>query len=126
MVLHTIVSILNLSNSIMYRQPTPEAVLLKTALEKLGLRVMVEVDDGFKHIDLSIPDSRINIEIDGLQHLTDPYQILSDLKRAHAGLYPHISEFYSEATSMQLSLKASPLEAGKKFSLSLIALCRDP
>ncbi len=66
----------------MVRQPTKEALLLKTALEKLGLRVLVEVDDGFKSIDLSIPSARINIEVDGGQHLTDPYQILTDLKRS--------------------------------------------
>jgi len=67
----------------MYKKPTLEAQDLKTALEKLGLRVLAEVDDGHKHIDLSIPDARMNIEVDGSQHLTDPYQILSDLKREH-------------------------------------------
>jgi very-short-patch-repair endonuclease len=66
-----------------FKEPTPEALGLKTALEKLGIRVLVEVDDHHKHIDLAIPDSRINIEVDGTQHLTDPYQILSDLKRSH-------------------------------------------
>jgi very-short-patch-repair endonuclease len=67
----------------MYRKPTKEAQDLKIALEKLGLRVLVEVNDGHKHIDLTLPDARINIEVDGSQHLTDPYQILSDLKREH-------------------------------------------
>jgi len=67
----------------MYKKPTKEAQDLKTALEKLGLRVLAEVDDGHKHIDLTLPDARINIEVDGGQHLTDPYQILSDLKRTH-------------------------------------------
>lgn len=66
-----------------FRRPTKEAKILKEALEKLGLRVLVEVSDGFKHVDLAIPASRINIEIDGIQHLINPYQILSDLKRAH-------------------------------------------
>lgn len=67
----------------MYKKPTPEALDLKNALERLGIRVLAEVDDGYKHIDLSIPDARINIEVDGNQHLTDPYRILSDLKRSH-------------------------------------------
>ena len=67
----------------MFIKSTKEAQELKKALEKLGLRVLTEVNDGYKHIDLSIPDARINIEVDGSQHLTDPYQILSDLTREH-------------------------------------------
>jgi very-short-patch-repair endonuclease len=67
----------------MYKKPTKEALDLKHALEKLGIRVLAEVDDGHKHIDLTIPSARINIEVDGCQHFTDPYQILSDLKRNH-------------------------------------------
>lgn len=67
----------------MFKHSTKTATLLKEALEKLGVRVLTEVSDGFKHIDLAIPDSRINIEVDGNQHLTDPYQILKDLNRTH-------------------------------------------
>src|SRR5689334_3065616 len=67
----------------MYKQPTKEAIALKEALEKLGIRVLAEVDDGHKHIDLAIPSARINIEVDGGYHLTNPYQILADLKRSH-------------------------------------------
>lgn len=73
-----------------YRVPTKETVALKEALEKLGIHVYVELDDGFKHIDLAIPKSRINVEIDGIQHLTDPNQILADLNR---GYYSHKSGF---------------------------------
>jgi very-short-patch-repair endonuclease len=67
----------------MYKRPTPEAHTLKHELEKHGLRVLVEVDDGHKHVDLAIPAARINIEVDGKQHYEDPFQIMSDLKRAH-------------------------------------------
>lgn len=67
----------------MVRKPTEEALRLKLALQKLGIFVEEEVGDGFKHVDLSIPASRIDIEIDGRQHLTNPYQILSDLNRSH-------------------------------------------
>lgn len=66
------------------RKPTPEAQALKEALEKHGLRVLVEVGaDGHKHVDLAIPAARLNIEVDGNQHLTSAHQILSDLKREH-------------------------------------------
>ena len=67
----------------MYRKSTKEALDLKIELEKLGVRVLAEVDDGYKHVDLAIPEARINIEVDGARHLVDPYQILSDLKRTH-------------------------------------------
>lgn len=65
------------------KKSTPEAKRLKEALEGLGIRMLAEHWDGHKHIDLSIPDAHINIEIDGPQHLTDPYQILADLNRSH-------------------------------------------
>ncbi len=67
----------------MFKKPTKEALMLKEALEKLGIRVLVEVDDGHKHIDLCIPSAKINIEVDGDRHLTDAYQILADLKRSY-------------------------------------------
>jgi very-short-patch-repair endonuclease len=67
-------------------KPTPEADLLKKALEDRGVKVYVELHDGFKTIDLALPRSKINIEVDGIQHLTSPKQILSDLGR---GYYSH-------------------------------------
>ena len=67
----------------MIKKSTPEATKLKEALEGLGIRILSEHWDGHKHIDLSIPDAHINIEIDGPKHLTDPYQILADLNRSH-------------------------------------------
>jgi very-short-patch-repair endonuclease len=36
-----------------------------------------------KHIDLTIPAAKINIEVDGEYHLTDPHQIIADMKRTH-------------------------------------------
>lgn len=65
------------------RKPTPEEIALKQALENLGLRVLSQHWDGHKHIDLSIPAAKIDIEIDGKYHLTDPHQIISDLSRSH-------------------------------------------
>lgn len=69
-----------------YPTPTKEARDLKEALEGRGVRVYLELDDGHKHIDLAIPKAKLNIEIDGIQHLTDPHQILADLNR---GYYSH-------------------------------------
>ena len=69
-----------------YRSPTAEARFLKEALEKRGVKVYVELHDGFKTVDLAIPRAKINVEVDGIQHLTDPKQILADLGR---GYYSH-------------------------------------
>lgn len=66
--------------------PTKEAQDLKLALEQHGVRVYKELNDGYKHIDLAIPKAKINIEIDGIQHLTNPNQIIADLNR---GFYSH-------------------------------------
>ena len=65
------------------RIPTKEATALKDALEKQGVRVLVEVDDGYKHIDLAIPRAKLNIEVDGIHHLTNPHQIIADLNRGY-------------------------------------------
>lgn len=70
--------------------PTKEADDLKFALEKQGIKVYKELDDGYKHIDLAIPKAKINVEVDGIQHLTNPIQILADLSR---GYYSHKSGY---------------------------------
>ena len=69
-----------------FRRPTTEADELKSALEDRGVRVLVELHDGYKHVDLAVPKAKINIEVDGIQHLTNPHQILADLNR---GYYSH-------------------------------------
>lgn len=66
--------------------PTKEANDLMDALKKLGIRVYRELYDGHKHIDIAIPKAKINVEIDGIHHLTNPKQILADL---HRGYYSH-------------------------------------
>lgn len=66
-----------------YPVPTKEASDLKESLQKRGVKVYVELDDGYKHIDLAIPKARLNIEVDGIKHLTDPNQIVADLGRGY-------------------------------------------
>ncbi|MFZ2049270.1 MAG: DUF559 domain-containing protein [Minisyncoccia bacterium] len=67
----------------MKKETTQEELDLKNALENHGLRVLSQVPDGYKHIDLAIPDAKINIEVDGPKHLTNGHQIYSDLMRSH-------------------------------------------
>ena len=66
--------------------PTREASLLKNELEARGIKVFVEPYDGFKHVDLKLPEAKMDIEVDGIQHLTNPRQIVADLNR---GYYSH-------------------------------------
>lgn len=73
-----------------YKVPTAEADALKKALEDKGVKVYVELHDGFKTIDLAIPRAKLNVEVDGIQHLTDPKQIVADLGR---GYYSHKNGF---------------------------------
>lgn len=73
-----------------YRAPTKEAADLKNEIEKHGVRVLVELHDGHKHIDLTIPKAKLNVEVDGIQHLINPDQIVADLSR---GYYSHKNGF---------------------------------
>lgn len=63
-------------------KPTFYAKKLEGLLKKLGIKVNEEVWDGYKTVDLSIPNSKLDIEVDGLHHLTDPNQIIKDFKRS--------------------------------------------
>jgi very-short-patch-repair endonuclease len=62
------------------RYSTPEAIELYNILIKNGFNAQLEKWDGFKHIDIAIPDLQVNIEVDGKQHIGEK-QALADLKR---------------------------------------------
>lgn len=64
------------------RTPTYYASLLKKYLQKFGAKVDEEVDDGHKHIDLSIDAGKLDVEVDGAHHLMNPHQIETDYTRA--------------------------------------------
>lgn len=72
--------------------PTHQVIQLKNELEKRGVRVETEHFDGFKHVDIYLPEADMYIEVDGLQHLTDPEQIVADLQRDY---YSNIEELYT-------------------------------
>jgi very-short-patch-repair endonuclease len=65
------------------KKPTEHEKLLKQELEKRGVKVFPQFNDSHKHIDLYLPEAKINIEIDGIQHLTDARHILSDFGRTY-------------------------------------------
>lgn len=62
---------------------TPQAKALREALIKRGIKCELEKWDGYKHIDIAIPWAKLNIEIDGIQHYTDPKQMTSDCQRTY-------------------------------------------
>lgn len=57
--------------------------LLYEALKARNIDVILEYNDGHKTVDLAILDAKLFIEVDGLQHFTNPDQILRDFKRSH-------------------------------------------
>jgi very-short-patch-repair endonuclease len=62
---------------------TSETIKLCYALKGKGFNSLIDFWDGHKHIDIAIPEAKINIEVDGIQHNTKPSQALSDLKRTY-------------------------------------------
>jgi len=63
--------------------PTKEAILLNDALQKAGIETVLEYWDGHKHVDIYVPQAKLYIEIDGMQHYTSVKQIMSDFQRDH-------------------------------------------
>ncbi len=63
--------------------PTPQAQSLFNALRQRKIYCELEKWDEDKHIDLTIPWARIDIEVDGIHHYTDPEQIISDFDRSY-------------------------------------------
>ena len=77
---HTCQSSINLNNS------TEEATRLYLSLKRRGVPAELEKYDGYKTIDIAVADARVNIEVDGHQHVSNPKQALSDLKRTYFSL----------------------------------------
>ena len=74
---------MQINNQLQKTYSTKQALALCRELEERGILVKPEHWDGYKHVDIHIPDVNINIEVDGLQHLTDPKQIVSDFHREY-------------------------------------------
>ena len=78
---YTCQSSINLNNS------TDEARRLYLSLKRRGVPAELEKYDGYKTIDIAVVDARVNIEVDGHQHISNPSQALSDLKRTYHSLH---------------------------------------
>jgi D-alanyl-D-alanine dipeptidase len=68
------------------------ARLLYAALARRGIESITEYPDGHKTIDIAILPARIYIEVDGVQHLNNPDQIITDFKRDY---YSEREGFYT-------------------------------
>jgi hypothetical protein len=78
-----------------YKNPdysTMEAKRLYLALKKRNVPAEIEKNDGFKTIDIAIPQCRFNIEVDGVHHNTDATQAFADLLRVK---HSYNKEFYT-------------------------------
>jgi very-short-patch-repair endonuclease len=60
---------------------TPQALKLSKALNNIGVKHVLEYDDGHKHVDMAIEWAMIYIELDGSQHAFDPKQMCADDER---------------------------------------------
>ncbi len=91
--------------------PTEAELILNKALNDLGIETTLQYWDGHKHIDIYIPVGKIYIEVDGVNHLTDVRQIMSDFQRDHysddAGF--HTLRIPSEAVPQQAKLIAGAI-----------------
>ena len=65
------------------KNTTFETIRLYFALKMRGVPAIIEKYDGFKHIDIAIPDAKVNIEVDGAHHNYNNMQALADLKRTY-------------------------------------------
>lgn len=75
----------------METKTTFEAIRLYFALKKRGVPAQMEKFDGFKQIDIAIPEAKVNIEVDGKHHNYDKQQALADLKRTYYSFLKGIS-----------------------------------
>jgi very-short-patch-repair endonuclease len=62
---------------------TSEQEALYLALLNRDVPAEMEKWEGYKHIDIAIPEVKVNIEVDGGHHNTSKRHALSDLKRTY-------------------------------------------
>jgi len=63
------------------KSETPEEAQLGNILRERGWNVRHQQWDGYKHIDIAIPEAKMNIEVDSSQHNLNSRQALSDQQR---------------------------------------------
>lgn len=62
---------------------TDSSIALYFELKSRGVPAKLEKFDGFKTIDIAVPEAKVNIELDGLHHSLDFNQAMNDLRRTY-------------------------------------------
>ena len=77
-----------------FKPSSNQTKMLYEALKAKGVNAILEYPDGHKTVDIAILEAHIYIEVDGIQHFTNPKQIISDFKRYHFSDGDDFSTFY--------------------------------
>ena len=64
-----------------FNYSTKDTISLYFSLRERGVPAELEKFDGFKTIDIAVVGARVNIEVDGAQHLNNAEQAFADLQR---------------------------------------------
>ena len=96
---------------------TQETIRLYFALRQRGVPASLEHFDGYKHIDIAIPDAKVNIEVDGGHHNYNTNQALSDLKRTY---FSFLKGFYTIRIPNSLVYSDNVLEETADYLVSFL------
>ncbi|WP_276979482.1 DUF559 domain-containing protein [Flavobacterium filum] len=64
-----------------FTSATDESINLYFALRFRGVPAILEKNDGYKTIDIAVPEAKVNIEVDGGHHNFNSQQAMRDLER---------------------------------------------
>ncbi|WP_370090398.1 DUF559 domain-containing protein [Ekhidna sp.] len=103
-------------------QTTYETLRLYFALKQRGVPAELEKFDGFKTIDIAIPEAKVNIEVDGSHHNTSAKQAMSDLKRTY---YSFMKGYMTFRIPNQLTRNDDILEETADFLVDILKASRD-
>jgi Uncharacterized protein conserved in bacteria len=96
---------------------TKYALRLYFALKMRNIPAQIEKFDGYKHIDIAIPQARLNIEVDGVHHNYDNIQAMRDLKRTCHSLF---KGYYTIRIPNSLVFRDRDLEETANYLAGLI------
>lgn len=99
------------------QESTYFALKLYYALKIRNVPAQLEKFDGFKHIDIAIPQAKINIEVDGVHHNFDNIQAMKDLKRT---CYSLMKGYSTIRIPNSLTYKTNDLEETADYLAELI------
>ncbi|WP_245576603.1 hypothetical protein [Flexithrix dorotheae] len=101
----------------METETTFEVIRLYFALKKKGVPAQMEKFDGYKHIDIAIPEARVNIEVDGKHHNYSKKQALADLKRTY---FSFIKGYFTLRIPNSLVYEECTLEETADFIVGIL------